>query len=449
MRLLLVLFPVVLWSQSPLRIEQVVARALERYPAVKAAAAQTTAAEQQINLARTAYLPRADFLAQVNRATRNNVFGMLLPQSTISPISGPPLHENDMTSVWGSAIGFLVSWEPFDFGLRQAQVDAAAAGRERARLVQERTAFEVASASADSFVTLLAAQATIRGAQSAVERAKTLETLVAAQVRAELRPGVDQKRIEAERAAAEVQLVQCEQAAEVARAALARYLDLPPKEVQASPGPLLNLPAESVLAQGDLSRHPAAREQSLAIDETRARQKVIDKSYAPRFNAQASSYARGTGANPDFTTLGGANGLGPNIYNWGVGLTVTFPAMALPGLRVQKEIEANRGRAEEQSYQQLLTDLRSRLAQARFEGAQRVAKLMPAQLAAARESETQATARYRAGLGTLVEVADAQRVRTQAEIDDSLARLAVWRAMLGVSTALGDLEPFLKAAAKD
>jgi outer membrane protein TolC len=74
---------------------------------------------------------------------------------------------------------------------------------------------------------------------------------------------------------------------------------------------------------------------------------------------------------------------------------------------------------------------------------------MPVQLAAARESETQATARYRAGLGTLVEVADAQRVRTQAEIDDSLARLAVWRAMLGVSTALGDLEPFLKAAAKD
>ncbi len=32
-----------------------------------------------------------------------------------------------MTNVWGSAVGFLVSWEPFDFGLRAAKVNAAAA----------------------------------------------------------------------------------------------------------------------------------------------------------------------------------------------------------------------------------------------------------------------------------------------------------------------------------
>ena len=29
-------------------------------------------------------------------------------------------------SVWGSAAGLLVSWEPFDFGLRKANVLAAA-----------------------------------------------------------------------------------------------------------------------------------------------------------------------------------------------------------------------------------------------------------------------------------------------------------------------------------
>jgi outer membrane protein TolC len=55
----------------------------------------------------------------------------------------------------------------------------------------------------------------------------------------------------------------------------------------------------------------------------------------------------------------------------------------------------------------------------------------------------QTQARYRAGLGTLLEVADAQRQLTQAEIDASLARLSVWRAELAVAHIQGDLEPFL------
>ena len=51
----------------------------------------------------------------------------------------------------------------------------------------------------------------------------------------------------------------------------------------------------------------------------------------------------------------------------------------------------------------------------------------------------QATARYQAGLGDIDEVAEAQRLLTQAEIDDALARLSVWRGLLGIATAAGDL----------
>ena len=114
-----------------------------------------------LQLARTAYLPRADVLAQLNRATRNNVFGLLLPQSTLPTISGPPNPENDMTNVWGSAVGFLVSWEPFDFGLRRANVEVAEAGRARAQAAVERTRFDVATAAADAYLTLLAARQTL------------------------------------------------------------------------------------------------------------------------------------------------------------------------------------------------------------------------------------------------------------------------------------------------
>jgi hypothetical protein len=45
-------------------------------------------------------------------------------------------------------------------------------------------------------------------------------------------------------------------------------------------------------------------------------------------------------------------------------------------------------------------------------------------------------------------VAEAQRLLTQSEIDNALAQLGVWRAMLGVAAAQGDLTPFLAAVGK-
>jgi outer membrane protein TolC len=151
---------------------------------------------------------------------------------------------------------------------------------------------------------------------------------------------------------------------------------------------------------------------------------------------------------PDGRTLGGVSGLGPNIHNWGIGLGVTFPIFDLPALRARKEITTYQERAETARHQQVQQDLSAALSRARaeLEGARRVAQNTPVQLKAARDAESQATARYKAGLGTLIEIAEAQRLVTKAEIDDSLARLNVWRAMLGVRTAEGDLEPFLQQA---
>src|SRR5262249_50744622 len=120
-----------LTQQLPLNINQAVQQALDSYPAIRSSLEQVSAAAAGINLARTAYLPRADFLGQVNRATHNNVFGLVLPQSVIPTISGPALRMNSLSSVWGTAVGTLVTWEPFDFGLRRANVYVAASVREQ------------------------------------------------------------------------------------------------------------------------------------------------------------------------------------------------------------------------------------------------------------------------------------------------------------------------------
>ena len=103
-------------AQQTITVGQAMERALKNYPAIRVSQEQIIAAGAGIRLARTAYLPHADALAHVNRATRNNVFGLLLPQSTIPSISGPVLGTNNLGTTWGTAVGVLVSWEPFDFG---------------------------------------------------------------------------------------------------------------------------------------------------------------------------------------------------------------------------------------------------------------------------------------------------------------------------------------------
>src|SRR5579864_1574587 len=112
-----------------LTITQAVEDALRNYPSVRVSQEQINAAAAGIQLARTAYLPRVDALAQVNRATRNNVFGLLLPQNVIPSMSGPVIGTNNSGTVWGSVLGALATWEPFDFGLRRVNVAAAEASR--------------------------------------------------------------------------------------------------------------------------------------------------------------------------------------------------------------------------------------------------------------------------------------------------------------------------------
>src|SRR5207245_1355171 len=102
----------------------------------------------------------------------------VLPQSVLPTISGPAQGSNSLSSVWGSAVGTLVSWEPFDFGFRQAAVDTAKATRDRASSEVNVTKLQVSTAAADAFLTIAAAQQTVFAARAGVERARVLDEVI-------------------------------------------------------------------------------------------------------------------------------------------------------------------------------------------------------------------------------------------------------------------------------
>jgi outer membrane protein len=431
-------------------ISQAVDRASHNFPSIQASAEQINIAIAGIRIARTSYLPSVDALGQVNRATRNNVFGLLLPQTVIPNISGPVLGTNSGSTVWGSAAGVLVSWEPFDFGRRHAQVQSAEATRTRAELAAKRTQLDVATTTAAAFMTLLASEQMVRSAQAAVDRAEVLVKFVRASVTAQLRPGADLSRADTELDAAETQLIQSRQSVDVARTTVAEYTGVDVKSAEAAPGTLLQLPSALTAGPSDIASHPAAREQNAVIEESEARLRILERTYRPTFKLQIGASARGTGALIDGATLGGWNGLAPTFFNVAAGFSVDFPILALPSIRAQEAQEAATERAASAEYRQVITELQAQLnaARATLTHAGMIAAETPKEVQDARTGFEQANAQYRAGLTTIITVAEAQRLLAQAEIDDSLAKLAVWRAVLQVQSAQGDITSFLAEASK-
>jgi outer membrane protein len=433
-------------SAKVFTLEEAINFAVQNYPAVRVAAARGAAARAGVDLARTSYLPRLDSVWQSNRATRNNIFGLLFPQPVVSSISGPALPSTSGDSVWGSAAGLLFSWEPYDFGFRRATVAEARATQARAAAQGALTRLDVAVAAADAFLTLLAAQQTVRAAQADVERREVLAESVRVLVKNELRPGADASRAEAELARARIGLARAQQQEDVSRAVLANVLGIAGTEVKINPGPLLASPPTSTPPAPALSAHPEAAVQHARIEEARAREHVLGKSYYPRLNFESTVFGRGSGANTNGTFASGLNGLGLERANWAAGMTVTFPVFDIFSLRAREKIEAANERAEDARYDQTLQDLTGLLqqAQAALAGARRVAENTPIELRAARDTETQARARYQAGLATLVEVAEAQSLLVQADIDDALTRLAVWHNLATLTAAEGNLDPFIQ-----
>jgi outer membrane protein len=278
-------------SAQPLTIRQAVESALRNYPSIQVSQEQISAAAAGIQLARTSYLPRVDALAQANRATRNNVLGLLLPQSVLPSMSGPVIGSNNFGTAWGSAIGVLVSWEPFDFGLRRANVAAAAATRSQAEATLKRTQYDVAVAAADAYLTFAAAQETVRSAQAGVDRSEVILRTITALVNAQLRPGADGSRAEAELAAARTQLIQAQQATTVAQALVSQFVGGEPSQVAIAAPKLLQLPPEETVPPINPAANPISVEQGAVIEQAKAQLRALERSYFPRFYLQGSAYA--------------------------------------------------------------------------------------------------------------------------------------------------------------
>ena len=446
-----------LWAQQvaapPTRqftVQEAVDYALANYPAVQAALQQYNAARAGVSLAKTDLLPSFQGVWQGDRGSRESVLGVLLPQypNILTGTQGSiTAHSN--RPFWTSGAGVLLSWEPFDFGYRHAEISSAIATEQRAQEQVTLTRLGVASAVADASLALLADQQRVAASQADLDRRQVFARSVHALVDAHLRPGADASRADAEVATARTRLILAQKDEQVGSIALAQVLGLAGTRVSIQTGSFLATPPDEPWAEPPATLHPAALVQQGRVAEEKAKVRVLNHAWYPHFTPEALLSARGSGEESSGADEPGLSGLGFSAYNWEAGLTAQMDLTSFFAIHERKRVEVANWRQQQQLYAQTLETVtaQQQTALAELDGARHVAENTPVELEASRQGEAQATARFRAGLGTSVDVAEAQDLLAQAEMDDSLARLGIWRALAELAAANGDLTPFLGTAA--
>lgn len=431
-------------------LQQAVDFALANYPAVRAALEQYNAARSGIGLAKTSYAPSLNALAQDDRGTRESILGVLMPQfptimtgteGTVSPNNG---------TYWVSGMGFLFSWEPFTFGYRRSLVRSAEATASRTAAQVDLTRLGVSTAVVNASLVLLADEQRVDASKADVARREVFARSVHSLVDAHLRPGADASRADAELAVARTQLIEAQETGGEDDASMAELLGIAGTPVEIQVGPLLEIPPEQIWAQLSATQHPAAIVAQRNIDEAQSRINLLNHSYYPHFYVEEETSGRGSNevSTTKFAPGATADGLLPSVFNWQASLTVQMNLSDWFARHEQRAMQlANRQQAEA-LYSETLQTITGQVqkALAALDGARRVAQNTPIELQAAQQSEAQARARFQAGVATIVDVAEAQRLLVEAEIDDSLARLGIWRALAQLAASEGNLTPLLNLA---
>jgi outer membrane protein len=421
-----------------LDLDAAIAFATAHHPQLRADAADVRAASESVDVERARYTPDLELFVQLDRATTNAVPGAYFAVPSLPVVAGTPGRTFD-SGHWGSEAGVCASWDALGYRKWDAMIAKARADVQLARDSAAASSLDVQYMTAEKFLVAAERDQAVVAAKAGVDRAQVFLNIVQATVGSDLRAGADLSRAKAELAFAKTALSRADTARKVSLAELREALGAPDAQVTLELGRLATAPVALASKRGR-DPHIVAAEDRVRVAE--AERRVIATGTQPKLALVGALFARGSG---ELTGGVDAHGLVPDAPNWALGVLFTWPVLAgrsvAPAVRAQEARVAREHAREDALAQQYAA--RDDRARALLDGALEVARNTPDALKAATDAEKQTTARFQAQLATADDVAQTERLLVQAETDDALARLDVWRAVLFVAYSNGDLEPFL------
>ena len=415
-------------------------------PAIRAAQDRVHAEKANAEIPRAQRLPLVGATAQVFGMTANNTTGTYLstPFVDVTRIGATRSVDASHASLqpYGATIVAAgVTQELFDFGRIAAQAAAADALVDVQRHSADAARLDIELNVEEAYFAVHAAKGILKASQDAYDRSKVHRDYAEAGVRSGLRPPIELTRADADLERFAIGKIRAQGGLSVAQTVLSAAIGSPEPGVDVTgelPAPA-ELPPLDQAVQRASTRDPRLLQ---AIDQLRAqeaRTKAVGAELRPDVSLTAGISARAGGAPASSGPSADAAGFLPSVPNYDFGAIFSLPIFdgtVNAREKASQALEEARRDDIDVARQDVAANVRETfvnvgVARDALPGLQRA-------VAAGVANYAQADARFKAGLGTSVELADAEALRADTEIQLALGVFELARARAAFGRAIAE-----------
>lgn len=431
-------------------IADAMAYAHANQPAIRAALSQVKERGEAAKIPTAQWLPHVGITGQLIGGTTNNTTASYITPSfmDIPRIGGTSRTATGTLTPYPSTfVGLGLNQEIFDFGRISAQRAAADLLIDVAKQSAAIARLDIDFGVEESYFAVFAAKSVLTASEDAYQRAKVHRDLAKAGVDSGLRSPIELTRAEADLGRFDVGRIRARGGVATAESVLAASIGAPDAalDVTAEPPPINDMPALGTAMKEVSTRDPFVLRALAQLKADEEKTRAIGAEMRPDLSLSSTLSGRAGGAPPG-GIVGTTNedpatgGWLPVVPNWDVGLILNWPIF--DGTVVARR---DASRAEEQVRRDEISLAREQEVAAieqgyvAFEVARSAVPALQRSVGAAKANYAQADARFRAGMGNAVELADAEALLTDAEIQLALGMFEVarTRAVFGRAIAEG------------
>ena len=413
-------------------------------PAIRAALARVSVRAEEARVPGGQWLPTVGVTGQIFAMTANNTTATYVqaPWMDIPRIGATASQSTGSWSPYASTlVGAGLTQEVFDFGRIGAERAAADAQVAVEKHRSEEARLDIELGVEEAYFSVLAAKAVVQASDDAYGRSLVHRDLARRGVDAGLRSPIELTRAEADLDRFDVGRVRARGGVAVAESVLSAAIGAPDAaiDVAGEPPAPADMPALAEALDLAQKRDPRLAERLAQLKASEESTRAVGAALRPNLLATATVTGRAGGAPPSSGPTPAGNGWVPDVPNWDAGLVLSwalFDGTIAARRDAARSLEQVRRDEIDEAREQEAAEVRETYVKVRVANTALVA--LKNEVTAARANYEQADARFRAGIGNAVELADAEAVRTDAEIELALGQFELARARATFGRAIAE-----------
>lgn len=426
-------------------------------PRLKSRSAMIEVSESKVTIAKHSRAPDVEYIQENMVATANQALGSFIGQGVV-PTAGINFgNKQEWTGLGGSYYSLIAKYEVVNFGLTRAKIAEAEAEAALSRAHYEQDFYLLKKGITQLYFSILQLKSYERVSKENVSRYEDIVSVIRSLTNSGIKPGSDLSLAEAELAKARVLYNNYGAAVVRSLQLLETYTGISYKELEIVE-PVLSLDVvemdETLLSTSSITGNPILKFRKEQLMETKAAKRLAKKEFLPKIMLLGAVWGRGSSAYPSQHPSIAGFGLKPIPSGWNIqrgnyfiGGMLTYNFMNLLHRRDKVRSVEKLLLAQTESYNQEVLQQRMEMEQANTSilNTRRNLESLTIQEREAKKVYEDKRSQYKAGLVTLIDLANATFVLFRSVNDYIEALYTLYLARLDKAAAIGRLDDFIQS----